>query len=380
MNFQLTKEQEFVRKMVREFAVTEVEPLAADIDKEHRFPVETVEKMAKYGLLGVPFPTEYGGAGADHISYAITVEELSRVCASTGVICSAHTSLCCWPIFNWGNEEQKKKYLPDLLSGKKLGAFGLTEPNAGTDASGQQTRAEDMGDYWLLNGAKVFITNGGYAETFVVMAMTDKTKGNHGISAFIVEKGDEGFSIGKTEDKMSICASSTTELIFQNCKIPKDRLLADVGQGFKVAMSTLDGGRIGIASQALGIAQGALDVTVEYMKARKQFGKKLSQMQALQFTVAELATQIEAARLLVYRAADMKDKHLAYGPAAAMAKLFAAETAMHVTTKCVQLHGGYGYTKDYPVERMMRDAKITEIYEGTSEVQKMVIAASILGK
>ena len=380
MNFQLTKEQEFVRKMVREFAVTEVEPLAADIDKEHRFPVETVEKMAKYGLLGVPFPTEYGGAGADHISYAITVEELSRVCASTGVICSAHTSLCCWPIFNWGNEEQKKKYLPDLLSCKKLGAFGLTEPNAGTDASGQQTRAEDMGDYWLLNGAKVFITNGGYAETFVVMAMTDKTKGNHGISAFIVEKGDEGFSIGKTEDKMGICASSTTELIFQNCKIPKDRLLADVGQGFKVAMSTLDGGRIGIASQALGIAQGALDVTVEYMKARKQFGKKLSQMQALQFTVAELATQIEAARLLVYRAADMKDKHLAYGPAAAMAKLFAAETAMHVTTKCVQLHGGYGYTKDYPVERMMRDAKITEIYEGTSEVQKMVIAASILGK
>ena len=380
MNFQLTKEQEFVRKLVREFATNEVEPLAADIDKEHRFPVETVEKMAKYGMLGVPFPTEYGGAGGDHISYAITVEELSRVCASTGVICSAHTSLCCWPIFNWGNEEQKKKYLPDLLSGKKLGAFGLTEPNAGTDASGQQTRAEDMGDYWLLNGAKVFITNGGYAETFVVMAMTDKTKGNHGISAFIVEKGDEGFSIGKTEDKMGICASSTTELIFQNCKIPKDRLLADVGQGFKVAMSTLDGGRIGIASQALGIAQGALDVTVEYMKARKQFGKKLSQMQALQFTVAELATQIEAARLLVYRAADMKDKHLAYGPAAAMAKLFAAETAMHVTTKCVQLHGGYGYTKDYPVERMMRDAKITEIYEGTSEVQKMVIAASILGK
>ena len=380
MNFQLTKEQEFVRKMVREFAETEVEPLAADIDKEHRFPVETVEKMAKYGLLGVPFPTEYGGAGGDHISYAITVEELSRVCASTGVICSAHTSLCCWPIFNWGNEEQKKKYLPDLLSGKKLGAFGLTEPNAGTDASGQQTRAEDKGDHWLINGAKVFITNGGYADVFVVMAMTDKSKGNHGISAFIVEKGDEGFSIGKTEDKMGICASSTTELIFQNCKIPKDRLLADVGQGFKVAMSTLDGGRIGIASQALGIAQGALDVTVEYMKARKQFGKKLSQMQALQFTVAELATENEAARLLIYKAADMKDKHLAYGPAAAMAKLFAAETAMHVTTKCVQLHGGYGYTKDYPVERMMRDAKITEIYEGTSEVQKMVIAASILGK
>jgi butyryl-CoA dehydrogenase len=380
MNFQLTKEQEFVRKMVREFAETEVEPIAAEIDAEHRFPLETVEKMANYGLLGVPFPTEYGGAGADHISYAITVEELSRVCASTGVICSAHTSLCCWPIFAWGTEEQKKKYLPDLLSGKKLGAFGLTEPGAGTDASGQQTTAKDMGDHWLLNGAKVFITNGGYAETFVVIAMTDKSKGNHGISAFIVEKGDEGFSIGKTEDKMGICASSTTELIFQNCKIPKDRLLADIGQGFKVALSTLDGGRIGIASQALGIAQGALDVTVEYMKARKQFGKKLSQMQALQFTVAELATEIEAARLLIYRAADMKDKHLPYGKASAMAKLFAAETAMHVTTKCVQLHGGYGYTKDYPVERMMRDAKITEIYEGTSEVQKIVIASSILGK
>ena len=380
MNFQLTKEQEFVRKMVSDFATTEVEPIAADIDAEHRFPEETVEKMAKYGLLGVPFPTEYGGAGGDHISYAITVEELARKCASTAVICSAHTSLCCWPIFNWGTEEQKRKYLPDLLSGKKLGAFGLTEPGAGTDASGQQTRAQDCGDYWLLNGAKVFITNGGYADVFVVMAMTDKSKGNHGISSFIVEKGDEGFSIGKTEDKMGICASSTTELIFQNCKVPKDRILGEVGDGFKVAMSTLDGGRIGIASQALGIAQGALDVTVDYMKARKQFGKSLSKFQALQFMVAELATQIEAARLLVYRAADMKDKHLPYGPAAAMAKLFAAETAMHVTTKCVQLHGGYGYTKDYPVERMMRDAKITEIYEGTSEVQRMVIAASVLGK
>ena len=380
MNFSLTKEQEFVRKMVRDFAETEVEPLAADIDAEHRFPEETVEKMAQYGLLGVPFPTEYGGAGGDHISYAITVEELSKKCASTGVICSAHTSLCCWPIFNWGTEEQRQKYLPDLLSGKKLGAFGLTEPNAGTDASGQQTRAVDGGDCWILDGAKVFITNGGYADVFVVMAMTDKSKGNHGISSFIVEKGDPGFSIGKTEDKMGICASSTTELIFQGCKIPKDRLLGEIGDGFKVAMSTLDGGRIGIASQALGIAQGALDVTIEYMKARKQFGKSLSKFQALQFVVADLETQIQAARLLVYRAADMKDKHLPYGPAAAMAKLFAAETAMHVTTKCVQLHGGYGYTKDYPVERMMRDAKITEIYEGTSEVQKMVIAASVLGK
>ncbi|MEG1136167.1 MAG: acyl-CoA dehydrogenase family protein, partial [Anaerovoracaceae bacterium] len=297
-----------------------------------------------------------------------------------GVICSAHTSLCCWPIYGWGTDEQKQKYLPDLLSGRKLGAFGLTEPNAGTDAAGQQTRAEDKGDYWLLNGAKVFITNGGYADTFVIMAMTDKSKGTRGISAFIVEKTDEGFSIGKTEDKMGICASSTTELIMQNCKIPKDRLLGEIGKGFKVAMSTLDGGRIGIASQALGIAQGAFDVTVDYMKARKQFGQKLSQMQALQFEVANMATKIEAARLLIYQAADGKERHTNYGTKSAMAKLFAAETAMEVTTKCVQLHGGYGYTKDYPVERMMRDAKITEIYEGTSEVQRIVIAASILGK
>ena len=377
MNFLQTKEQEFVRKMVRDFAETEVEPLAADIDKEHRFPEETVAKMAELGMMGIPFPTKYGGAGGEEISYAITVEELARVCASTAVIVSAHTSLCCWPIYAYGTEEQKMKYLPDLLKGRKLGAFGLTEPNAGTDAGGQQTRAVLDGDEWVLDGAKVFITNGGYADTFVVMAMTDKKKGTHGgISSFIVEKGDPGFSIGKTEDKMGIHASSTTELIFQNCRIPKDRLLGEVGDGFKVALSTLDGGRIGIASQALGIAQGAFDVTVDYMKARKQFGKRLSQMQALQFEMAELKTRIHAARLLVYRAAFLEDAHKPYGEAAAMAKLFAAETAMKVTTKCVQFHGGYGYTCDYPVERMMRDAKITEIYEGTSEVQKLVIAAN----
>jgi butyryl-CoA dehydrogenase len=381
MNFQLTKEQEFVRKMVREFATNEVEPLAADIDKEHRFPMETVEKMAKYGMMGIPFPTEYGGAGGDEVSYAICVEELARVCASTAVIVSAHTSLCCWPIYAYGTEEQKQKYLPELLSGKKIGAFGLTEPNAGTDAGGQQTRAIKDGDKWVLNGSKVFITNGGYASTFVVMAMTDKKKGTHGgISAFIVEKGDEGFSIGKTEEKMGIHASSTTELIFQNCVIPEDRILGEVGDGFKVALSTLDGGRIGIASQALGIAQGAFDVTVDYMKARKQFGKRLSQMEALQFEMASLKTQIEAARLLVYKAAFLEDQHADYGEASAMAKLYAAETAMKVTTKCVQFHGGYGYTADYPVERMMRDAKITEIYEGTSEVQKIVIAARTFGK
>jgi len=378
MNFQLTKEQEFVRKMVREFAVNEVEPLAAEIDAEHRFPVETVKKMADYGLLGVPFPKEYGGAGSDHIAYAITVEELSRVCGSTGVICSAHTSLCGWPIWNYGTEEQKQKYLVPLAKGEALGAFGLTEPNAGTDAAGQQTKAVDMGDHWLLNGSKVFITNGGFADTFIVMAMTDKSKGTRGgISAFIVEKEFKGFSIGKTEDKLGISASSTTELIFEDCIVPKENLLGEIGDGFKIAMSTLDGGRIGIASQALGIAQGAFDVTVEYMKARKQFGKSLSKMQALQFEMADMKTRIEASRLLIYEAANKKDKHMKYGVNAAMAKLFAAETAMYVTTKCVQFHGGYGYTKDYPVERMMRDAKITEIYEGTSEVQKMVIAGEV---
>ena len=380
MNFQLTKEQELVRKMVRGFADAEVEPIAAAIDQEQRFPRETVEKMARYGLLGVPFPREYGGAGGDDLSYAITVEELSRRCASTGVICSAHTSLCVWPIFNWGSEEQKRKYLPGLASGRTLGAFGLTEPNAGSDAAGQQTRAEDKGDHWLLNGTKIFITNGGYAGVFVIMAMTDKSKGTRGISSFIVEKGFEGFSIGKTEEKMGICASSTTELVFKDCKVPKENILGKPGDGFKVAMSTLDGGRIGIAAQALGIAQGAFDLTVEYMRSRAQFGKKLSQQQALQFEMADMKTRIEAARLLIYRAADLKTKHLPYGPAAAMAKLFAAETAMHVTTKAVQLHGGYGYTKDYPVERMMRDAKITEIYEGTSEIQKLVISADIFRK
>ena len=354
MDFTLSKKHEMARQLFKDFAENEVKPLAQEIDEEHRFPRETVEKMAKAGFMGIPVPKELGGQGCDPLTYAMCVEELSKVCGTTGVIVSAHTSLCVDPIQTFGTDAQKAKYLPDLCSGKKLGAFGLTEPNAGTDASGQQTRAELVDGKWILNGAKVFITNGGYADVFVVMAMTDKKKGNHGISAFIVEKGDEGFSIGKTEDKMGICASSTTELIFQNCVIPEDRLLGQVGDGFKVAMSTLDGGRIGIASQALGIAQGAFDVTVEYMQARKQFGKKLSQFQALQFEMADLKTRIEAARLLVYRAADMKDKHLNYGEAAAMAKLYAAETAMAVTTKCVQYHGGYGYTKDYPVEMVSR--------------------------
>ncbi|MDR0850853.1 MAG: acyl-CoA dehydrogenase [Clostridiales Family XIII bacterium] len=380
MDFQVREEHEFVRSMVRKFAETEVEPIAADIDKEHRFPVENVQKMARYGLLGIPFPKEYGGAGGDNLAYVITVEELSRVCASTGVICSAHTSLCAGPIFSFGTEEQKKKYLVPLAKGEKLGAFGLTESGAGTDASGTQTRAEDQGDHWLINGSKVFITNGGYADVFVATAVTDRSKGSRGISAFIIEKGTPGFSIGKTEDKMGICASSTTELIFQNCEIPKENLLGELGQGFKIALATLDGGRMGIAAQALGIAQGAFDKTVEYMQSRAQFNMKLSEMEALRFEIADMKTRIEAARLLIYRAADMKDRHVPYGTESAMAKLFAAETAMHVTTKAVQLHGGYGYTKDYPVERMMRDAKITEIYEGTSEAQKLVIAASVFPK
>ena len=380
MDFSLAKEHEFVRKMVREFAVGEVEPIAAEIDKEHRFPAENIPKMARYGLLGIPFPVVYEGAGGDNLAYTITVEELSRVCATTGVICSAHTSLCAWPIFYYGTDEQKAKYLPDLCSGRKLGGFGLTEPNAGSDAAGQQTRAADMGDHWLINGSKLFITNGGVAETFVIMAMTDKSKKTRGISSFIVEKSFEGFSVGKVEDKLGIRGSSTTELVFQNMKVPKENIIGKPGDGFKVAMSTLDGGRIGIGAQALGIAQGALDVTIEYMKARKQFGRRLSDMEPLRFNIAEMATRIEAARLLLYKAAYMKDNNQPYGQWAAMGKYYASEVAMATTTKCVQLHGGYGYTADYPVERMMRDAKITELYEGTTEVQKMVIAASVIGK
>lgn len=380
MNFQLTKEQETVKRLVREFAEAEVEPIAAEIDEECRFPVETVDKMSHFGLMGIPFSAEHGGAGGDYISFAVTVEELSRVCGTTGLICSAHTSLCCWPIFAYGTDEQRAAYLPKLLSGRYLGAFGMTEPSAGTDATGMQTRAEDMGDHWLINGTKIFVTNGGYADVFIVMAMTDKAKGIKGITAFIVEKEDEGFSIGKTENKMGICASSTTELVFRDCRIPKDRVLGKIGEGYKIAMNAFDVEKIGIASQALGIAQGALDATIKYMKGRKQFGKKISQFQALQFEIANMVTQIEAARLLVYKAADMMNRQIVFSKNAAMAKLFASETAMYVTTKAVQLHGGYGYTKDYPVERMMRDAKITEIYSGTSEVQKMVISAAVIGK
>ena len=378
MNFTLTKEQELVRQMVRDFAVNEVKPIAAEIDVTERFPMENVKKMGELGMMGIPFPTEFGGAGGDVLSYILAVEELSKVCATTGVILSAHTSLCASLINENGTPEQKEKYLRDLCTGNKIGAFGLTEPGAGTDAAGQQTTAVLDGDKYILNGSKIFITNGGVADTFIVFAMTDKSKGTKGISAFIVEKGFLGFSIGKKEDKLGIRASSTTELIFENCVVPKENLIGREGKGFGIAMKTLDGGRIGIAAQALGIAEGALDEAIKYMKERKQFGRPIAAFQGLQWMVAEMSTKIEAARFLVYKAAWLKENKQPYSIDAARAKLYAAEVAMDVTTKAVQLFGGYGYTKEYPVERMMRDAKITEIYEGTSEVQKMVISGSLL--
>ena len=355
MDFHLTNEQQMLRKMYREFAENEVKPLAEEIDEEERFPMETVEKMAKLGMMGIYFPKEYGGAGGDVLSYAMCVEELAKVCGTTAVIVSAHTSLCCAPIYENGTEEQKRKYLPDLLSGRKIGAFGLTEPNAGTDASGQQTTAvkNENGDY-VLNGSKCFITNGNVADTFVVFAMTDKSKGNHGISAFIVEKSFPGFSTGKHEKKMG-----------------------KEGKGFKSAMQTLDGGRIGIASQALGLGEGAVNEAVKYTQERVQFGRRLSQFQNTQFQLADMHTRMQAAQYLVYAAAMKKQLHEDYSMDASMAKLFAAEAASDVTRRAVQLFGGYGYTREYPVERMMRDAKITEIYEGTSEVQRMVISSHL---
>lgn len=378
MDFSLTKQEQLFLQMICEFAENEVKPLAAEVDEEERFPIETVEKMAKIGIMGIPIPKQYGGQGGTNQIYGMAVEELSRVCATTGVIVSAHTSLCMNPILEYGTEEQKMKYLPKLASGEWIGAFGLTEPNAGTDAAMQQTMAVDAGDKWILNGTKIFITNASYANVFIVMAMTDKSQGTRGISAFIVEKGFKGFSIGKKEKKMGIRGSATCELIFENCEVPKENLLGELGKGFKIAMQTLDGGRIGIAAQALGIAQGAMDETIKYTKERKQFGKAIAAFQNTQFQLANLETKVQAARLLVRQASYKKDMHLPYSVDAAMAKLFAAETAMEVTTKAVQLHGGYGYTREYPVERMMRDAKITEIYEGTSEVQRMVIAGKLL--
>ena len=387
MDFTLPKEHEMARQLFKEFAENEVKPLAQEIDEQHRFPRETVEKMAKYGFMGIPVPKEYGGQGCDTLTYAMCVEELSKVCGTTGVIVSAHTSLCIDPILTFGTEEQKQKYVVPLAKGEKLGAFGLTEPGAGTDAQGQQTKAVLDGDEWVLNGSKCFITNGKEADVYVIFAVTGKVEKRgrvmKEISAFIVEKGTPGFTFGTKENKMGICASSTYELIFTDCRIPKENLLGAQGKGFNIAMHTLDGGRIGIASQALGLAEGALETTINYVKERKQFGRSIGQFQNTQFQLADMATKVEAAKLLVYKAAKKKDEYktnpkVSYSFESAQAKLYAAEVAMEVTTKAVQLHGGYGYIKEYGVERMMRDAKITEIYEGTSEVQRMVISAQLL--
>ena len=366
-------------QMIKDFAETEVKPLAQEVDEEERFPKETVEKMAKMGLMGIIVPKQYGGCGGDYHMYISAVEELSKHCGTTGVILSAHTSLCAAPILEYGTEDQKMRYLPDLASGRKIGAFGLTEPNAGTDASNQQTVAVEKEDHYLLNGSKIFITNAGYASTYIIIAVTGKGPKGPEMSAFIVESAFEGFSVGKKEKKMGIRGSSTCELIFDNVKVPKENLLGKRGEGFKIAMKTLDGGRIGIAAQALGIAEGALDTTVAYVKSRKQFNRSISAFQNTQFQLADMATKVAAAKGLVYAAVNAKQNKLpTLSVCAAQAKLFAAETAMEVTTKAVQLHGGYGYTREYPVERMMRDAKITEIYEGTSEVQRMVISGALL--
>ena len=382
MDFTLRKEHEMARTLFREFAEKEVKPLAQEVDETEEFPRGTVEKMAKNGFLGIPVPKEYGGQGCDPLTYVMCVEELSKVCGTTGVIVSAHTSLCCDPIMTFGTEEQKQKYLVPLAKGEKLGAFGLTEPGAGTDAQGQQTKAVLDGDEYVINGSKIFITNGKEADVYVIFAVTGviEKRGRKikEITSFIVEKGTPGFTFGTKEKKMGIRGSSTYELIFTDCRVPKENMLGKIGQGFKIAMHTLDGGRIGIAAQALGIAEGALERTIAYTKERKQFGKSIAAQQNTQFQLADMATKVQAAQLLVYKAAIAKATQKEYGFEAAQAKLYAAEVAMEVTTKAVQLHGGYGYTREYDVERMMRDAKITEIYEGTSEVQRMVISAALL--
>ncbi len=374
MNFHFNEEEQEILDMLHDFCLKEVAPIAAEVDENERFPEETWHKLAEMGMMGVPFAEEYGGAGLSYLNYIGICEELAKHCATTSVMVSAHTSLCCWPISQYGTEEQKQKYLSKLCSGEWLGAFGLTEPGAGTDAAMQKTIAEDKGDHWLLNGSKIFITNAGFANVFVVFAMTDKSLGTKGISAFIVEKDFPGFKVGSHEKKMGIRGSSTCELVFEDCIVPKENLLGELNKGFKVAMTTLDGGRIGIAAQALGIAQASIDECVKYTKERVQFGKRISQFQNTQFQLADMQASVDAARLLVYRAAQAKQDHEPHSHLAAMAKLVAAETASDVTRRALQLTGGYGYTREYPFERFMRDAKITEIYEGTSEVQRMVIS------
>lgn len=374
MFFKLSDEHEMIRKMVRDFAKNEVEPTAAERDEEERFDRELFDKMAELGLTGIPWPEEYGGIGSDYLAYVIAVEELSRVCASVGVTLSAHTSLAGWPVYKFGTEEQKQKYLKPMAQGEKIGAYGLTEPGSGSDAGGMRTTAKLNGDHYVLNGSKIFITNGGIADTYVVFAVTDPSSKHKGTSAFIVEKDFKGFSVGKKESKLGIRSSPTTEIMFEDCIVPKENLLGQEGEGFKIAMMTLDGGRNGIAAQAVGIAQGALDASVAYAKERQQFGKPIAQQQGIGFKLADMATTIEASRLLTYQAAWLESEGLPYGKESAMSKLFAGDTAMKVTTEAVQVFGGYGYTKDYPVERYMRDAKITQIYEGTQEIQRLVIS------
>jgi len=380
MNFQTTKQHEEFRAKVRAFAESEVKPVAFLLDKENRFPDEIVSKMGALGLMGVPYPTEYGGAGLDVLSYAIAVEELSRVDGGTGVILSAHVSLGSWPIFAYGTEEQKRKYLAPLARGEKIGAFGLTEPNAGSDAGGTETTAVLKGDHYILNGGKIFITNAPKADTYVVFAVTTPDIGTRGISAFIVEKDFPGFDFGDHYDKMGIRSSSTAELIFNNVSVPRENLLGKEGEGFKIAMATLDGGRIGIASQALGIAQGAYDSAVEYAKERVQFGKPIGFQQSISFKLADMATKLRCARMLIYSAAELKEHHEPYGMESAMAKMYASDIALEVTNDALQIYGGAGFMKGMDVERAYRDAKITTIYEGTNEIQRVVIASHILGR
>ncbi|HVP57395.1 MAG TPA: acyl-CoA dehydrogenase [bacterium] len=378
MEFDLKEHQQMIKETARDFAEKELKPLAGKLDEEASFPTENVKKLGELGFMGMMVPEEFGGAGLDSVSYAIAVEEISRGCASTGVIMSVNNSLVCQPILEWATPEQKKKFLPDLARGKKLGAFSLTEPEAGSDAGNLQTTAVLSGDNYVINGTKIFVTSGGKADVVLLFASTDKTLKAKGLTAFLIEKGMPGFKIGKKENKMGIRASETAELVFEDCKVPKANVLGQPGQGFKIAMKTLDGGRIGIAAQAVGIAQACLEAAVKYSKERKQFGKPICEFQAIQWMLANMAVEVDAARFLTLRAAYTKDKGISYSKEAAMAKLFASETAVKSAINAVQVHGGYGYMKEYDVERYFRDAKITEIYEGTSEVQRLVIAASLL--
>ncbi len=377
MNFNLTSTQKLLQDFYQRFAEKEIKPLAKKMDEEERYDLELLEKMQKCGFFGIPYSKEYGGAGADTMAYVLCMEEVSKVDASSGITISVHTSLCCSCISDFGTEDQKQKYLRPLVDGSKIGCFSLTEPNAGSDAGGQQTSAVLEGDYYILNGSKVFTTNSGFADTFIIFAVTDKASGTDGISAFIVEGDSPGLTVGANMPRMGIRASSNCEVAINNLKVPKENMLRREGEGFEIALKALDGGRIGIGAQSVGIAQGALNEAMQYVRERKQFGKPIAAFQNTKFKIAEMQTKIDGARLLVWRAALAKDDKKEYSDLAAMCKLFGSEVANEVTRVCVQLLGGYGYSREYPVERMMRDAKITEIYEGTSEVMKMVIAGSL---